>query len=130
MHQKDFKGWSDKKEIIHERSYPTFFQERGIWWCALGCNIGSEEDGKHENFERPVLVFRKFGKDMLWAIPLTTQKPREGSGKEYHFLCGGIQRTADISQLRLISSKRLLRYMDTISYDDFQEIRKLFRMLA
>ena len=130
MHEKDFKRWSDKKEIIHERSYPAFFQERGIWWCALGCNIGSEEDGKNENFERPVLIFRKFGKDMLWAIPLTTQKPREGSGKEYSFICESMRRTADISQLRLISSKRLLRYIHTISYEDFQIIRKLLIGLA
>jgi hypothetical protein len=129
---KNFDEWNEKKKKTHVKDIPKalHFYEREIWWCALGCNIGSEEDGKHDNFERPMLIFRKFGEDISWAIPLTTQSARYGSGKEYTFTCNGITRTADMAQMRPVSSKRLIRYVDTISYEDFQTIRKIFISLA
>ena len=127
---KDFDNWIIKKKHINARSEQPFFREREIWWCSLGCNIGSEEDGKNTEFERPVVVFRMFGKDILWIIPLTTQLGRPDSRLTYTFVCGGLWQTADISQIRLVSSKRLLRYMELISFEDFQVIRNRLRDLV
>ncbi len=127
---KDFDNWIIKKKSINARSEQPFFREREIWWCSLGCNIGSEEDGKNTEFERPVVVFRMFGKDILWIIPLTTQLGRPDSRLTYTFVCGGLWQTADISQIRLVSSKRLLRYMELISFEDFQVIRNRLRDLV
>lgn len=127
---KDFDNWILKKKSINSRSEQPFFREREIWWCSLGCNIGSEEDGKNAEFERPVVVFRIFGKDILWIIPITTQLDRTDSRLTYTFVCGGIKQTADISQIRLVSSKRLLRYMELISFEDFQIIRNRLRDLV
>jgi mRNA-degrading endonuclease toxin of MazEF toxin-antitoxin module len=122
----EFDIWNKKKKEI-EHKIPVadlFCSERQIWWCSLGKNIGSEENGKHELFERPVIIFRKFGKRMMWVIPLTTQEKNSKSGGYYTFELNGIIRAAHITQTRPISIKRLIRYVDTISYEDFQSIRK------
>ncbi len=73
---KDFEKWNLLQKQI-ETNLPPFFHEREIWWCSLGANIGVEEDGKNELFERPVLILRKFNKEMCWGLPLTTRK-KEG----------------------------------------------------
>lgn len=125
IYKKNFKKWSLRKEIIDQRSQTTICRERDIWWCSLGCNIGSEEDGKHENFERPVLIFRKFGDTVFWGIPLSTRMINGNSNFEYSLTANGISQVADLPQLRLMSNKRLLRYVGVVSYDDFQAIRKL-----
>lgn len=127
----EFDLWNIKKQRIDGKisSIGFHYYEREIWWCAMGKNIGSEENGKNENFERPVIIFRIFGPDTLWAIPLTTRIMAKKSRKEYEIICNGITRTADLAQLRLISTKRLLRYADTVSYTDFQIIRKYLKEL-
>jgi hypothetical protein len=62
--KKDFDGWIKKKKSLHESSKEkaAYFYEREIWWCSIGINIGFEQDGKNEHFERPVLVLRKFNR--------------------------------------------------------------------
>ena len=63
--EKDFQKWHSEKEKLHARSNAPFFHEREIWWCSLGLNVGFEQDGKNDNFERPVLVLRRFNRDVL-----------------------------------------------------------------
>ena len=127
----EFDLWNIRKKNIDKKLIPTnfHFYEREIWWCNVGKNIGSEQNGKQRNFERPVLVFRIFSDDTLWIIPLTTRPSIIESRKEHDFLCNGAIQTADLAQLRLISSKRLSRYYGTMSYEDFQTIRKYLRDL-
>lgn len=56
---KDFDKWSRNKKLLEEHAYAQLsFHEREIWWCSLGLNLGDEQDGKHQDFERPVLVLR------------------------------------------------------------------------
>src|SRR3989344_1655211 len=69
--KKDFKKWHNKKALINERENRPGFHEREIWWCAIGVNVGFEQDGGGEDFLRPVIVFRKFNNEILWGIPLT-----------------------------------------------------------
>ena len=56
--KKDFRRWHDKKEIINRIPKLPFFHEREIWFCHLGVNVGFEEDGRGEDFLRPVVVVR------------------------------------------------------------------------
>jgi len=119
--EKDFQKWHNKKKEIHESDDVPYFYEREIWWCSLGVNIGYEQDGKHENFERPVLILKKFNQYVLWIIPLTS---KQKSGKYYYsFEFGKEPSVAILSQLRLISSKRLLRKIGMIPEDDFAKIK-------
>jgi mRNA interferase MazF len=116
--KKDFEVWNKKKKIIHERENVPFFHEREIWWCSLGLNVGYEQDGG-EKFERPVLVIKKFNRDVFWALPLTTSDKRN----QYYFPIGGQEGSAVIlSQLRLVSSKRLERLMYKLPKNQFKKI--------
>lgn len=43
--KKDFDEWNAKKKEIHKGGEAPFYNEREIWWCALGANVGFEQDG-------------------------------------------------------------------------------------
>jgi mRNA interferase MazF len=54
--KKDFKKWHDKKSRINKIEPRPFFHEREIWYCALGVNVGFEQDGSGQDFIRPVII--------------------------------------------------------------------------
>lgn len=122
-------NWTKLKLKIHNKldDNIVFFQEREIWWVSLGINIGSEQNGKHGNFERPVLVLKKFNKYTLWIIPITSKY----KSQKYYFnlFLDGILYCFNLSQLRLISSKRLLRKMAVLPEDKFKKIQELIKEL-
>jgi mRNA interferase MazF len=131
---KKFDEWNTLKKSLEydERHNPNYFHEREIWWASLGLNIGHEEDGKNINYERPVLVIRKFNKKALWIVPPTSKEKIDKT--HYHQLVERIDTQKDsvviLSQLKLVSSKRLLRKLGYISQHDFEQIiskiKKLF----
>ena len=55
-----------------KRKFPTI-RQREIWWCSISINIGVEEDGKNNLYERPILVVRKFNRRHFMGVPLTTK---------------------------------------------------------
>lgn len=120
MH-KGYRSWHIEKEKLNnqEKDIP-FFEEREIWWCSLGINIGQGQDGKNENFERPVLVLKKFNRYVLWVLPMSSTLK---SGPYYFTIQSkDTQNSVLLSQLRLISSKRLLRKIYTVSSEEFSEV--------
>ena len=48
------------------------FKEREIFWLRLGQNIGNEEFGKGNEFQRPVLIIKKLTKNIFIGVPLIT----------------------------------------------------------
>lgn len=73
LHTKDFIGWSNLKEKLdHAVSQPTI-SEREIWWCSIGVNIGDEEDGKKNLYNRPILIVKKFNARLFWGVALGTK---------------------------------------------------------
>ena len=112
---KDFDSWNKEKKQVNnsELGYDVFYHSREVWWCAVGVNVGVEADGKHHNFERPVLIVRKFNKDMFWGVPLTT-KERDGHFYQKLTHDGGVSWAA-LSQIKTFSTKRLLRKIGRIS---------------
>lgn len=107
--QKDFDRWNDAKKRIDRIRFADYVHARDVWWCSLGVNVGSEQDGGKDNFERPVLVLRKFNKETVLIVPLTGSPKRT----PYHVIVrhAGIDYAAVISQLRLVSTKRLTRLL-------------------
>ena len=94
----------------------------------LGVNIGYEQDGKGDDFMRPIIVLKQFNKEVFWALPLTTQ-PKVG---KYYFpvdLGDGRARQAILSQLRLVDAKRLKKKLGVLSEQQFQELRKAITAL-
>lgn len=120
---KDFKRWHNKKKDIHKDGQRVFSHEREIWWCSLGLNIGFEQDGNGPEFQRPVIVLRKFNNEVCWVLPITT-KPKTG---KYYFpvdLGDNIERRVILSQLRLIDSKRFLDKITTLPEEQFENLEK------
>ena len=78
MKIKDFDQWNAKKKLFDKKqlSKKLYFHEREIWWCSVGVNIGVEMDGKNHDFERPILIVKKFNGMMFWGVPLTS-KPKK-----------------------------------------------------
>mgnify|MGYP001574874896 CR=1 FL=1 len=119
--EKDFDGWNIKKKLINSliKTKDLYFHEREIWWCSLGVNIGYEQDGKNENFERPVLILKKFNSDTALIVPLTSSFKEN----KYHYKLSTEESSLVIlSQIRLISSKRMLRKVEMINEEEFLEI--------
>ena len=122
-----FVEWTKIKIKIHLTNRIIYFREKEIWWASLGANIGFEQDGKHSNFERPVLVLKKFNWSVLWILPITSKI----KDNKYYYQYEYDQRKYSIilSQLRLISSKRLMRKIRTMPTCDFNQIKELIRNL-
>jgi mRNA interferase MazF len=122
-YSKNFDDWNNVKKVL-EKDIENFLEvkERELWWCSLGINLGDEEDGKHDNFERPVLIIKKFNNRIIWVLPLSTQS----GNLKYYFSVNykNIKSYVILSQLRLISVKRLKRMLGKLSPKQFKEIKK------
>lgn len=116
-----FLDWTKRKIRIQASTRAIYFYEREIWWVSLGENIGSEEDGKHAQFERPVLVLKRVSADLLFVIPISTVI--KGGSWYVTFDFHGGQRSALLVQTRSISSQRLIRKMGTIEKTVFRVIQ-------
>lgn len=120
---KDFDRWNTRKKRLHKNDFTRYVHEREVWWCALGVNVGVEADGKHDNFERPALVLRKFNRDAVLIVPLTSHaKPNP---YQWPFTHNGKLFAAVFSQIRLISTKRLLRKMYRMDRRIFEEVKRI-----
>ena len=121
-----FIEWTKLKIRIQiSEEEPVYFREKEIWWASLGVNIGYEQDGKNRNFERPVLVLKKFNKDILLALPITSKNK---TGKYYYqFKYDGVKYSIILSQIRLISSKRLLRKLRVFPDVEFEKVREFVK---
>ncbi len=125
--QKDFFIWHGIKSSIQDRRDHVWYRAQEVWWCSFGVNVGREQDGKGEKFYRPVLVFRKFKTQMFWAIPITSHQK---IGIFYHqFVLHNIRETAILSQLRILSEKRLVRRLGKISDREFLRLNIAFLSL-
>lgn len=120
---KNFDEWNSKKKEIHKDGKAPFYNEREIWWCALGANVGFEQDGTGKNFDRPIAVIRGFSKNIFLGLALTGKK-REGKFYLYLGKIEGRDSSAILSQLRLIDSKRLIRKIGTLGETEFNGLRE------
>lgn len=122
---KDFDSWNKKKKRLDEsKSAPPLVSEGDFWWCSIGENVGVEIGGKSENFTRPVVILKKFGRLGFLAVPTTT---KERVGTWYvSFKHGGIGETAMLSQTRLLSYKRLDRKMGELAETDFHNVKQAY----
>lgn len=123
---KDFKQWNDLKvNINNSLNKRLFFSEREIWFCSVGENIGFEQDGKGENFLRPVLIIKKFNKEVFWGVPLTSNLKQN----KYYFQIKIRNKLNSIilSQIRLIDGKRLKYRIGILENNIFTEIKKCLR---
>jgi len=106
----------------------VFFHGREVWFVRLGKNVGREQNGGGKNFQRPVIVLRKFDSETFLAVPLTSKMKR---GRFYFlFEFNGKPAVALLSQIRVLDKKRIQRKIGEISKKDALKLeRKLIRLI-
>ena len=117
---KKFDEWNIRKKLIDTSEALADFHEREIWWCSIGVNVGSEQNSQASDFSRPVLVVKKFTRDVFWGIPITTKV--KNLNFRIRFQLNGIENDLLVLQLRIYDRKRLIRKIGIISKDDFTRI--------
>ena len=123
-----FLDWTKKKICHHvnESKNKLYFRKREVWWTVLGKNIGFEMNGKHEYFSRPVLIIKKYSKDMCFVLPLTTQIKSDSPSYQYKFYLNKKLNAVNLSQGRTISSKRLMQKEGAVDEKLFEDIIEKF----
>ncbi len=117
---KDFDTWNNLKKNIDLISTTVFCNKRDVWWTSLGLNVGVEIDGKGTNFERPFLIIKKINKHSVLGIPLLSNKPKFVNA--ISVIAGTKESFVVFNQIKVLSTKRLLRKIGTVSEDDFKRI--------
>src|SRR3989344_1513914 len=119
--KKDFDGWNAGKKMLDAHAGGTDCHEREIWWCSIGVNIGSEQHSQTDDFSRPVVVIRRFTRDIFWGVPLTT-KIKEHIPFRIMFMMGDQANDALILQMRAYDRRRLVRKIGMVSEEIFETI--------
>lgn len=127
--KKDFKKWHGQKQDIENDRPRVFFSEREIWFCYLGENVGYEQDGRGEEFLRPVVVLKKFNNEVLWVIPLTKTQKKSKYYFSFVFNTEKDMSVAILSQIRLVDAKRLKYKIGDIKISDFETLKNKIRQL-
>lgn len=125
---KNFSEWNLLKQAIQDTPMYPIFRAGEIWWGSIGLNIGSEEDGKNALFERPILILRKYSRELFLGVPLTS-KVKEGKNF-YRVSVAGTTRSLILSQSRSMSAKRLQRKLYHLSDPIFEDIGRAFMALT
>lgn len=119
---KNFDEWNVVKKTLDDKHRTPTFKQREVWWCSVGLNVGHEENGKNEFFNRPVLVVRKFNNQIFLGVPLSTKIK---DNKFYHPIhLKGKSGSVLLSQIRVWDSKRLTHKVGDITQDQFDLVRR------
>ena len=122
--QKDFDAWNEnKKRIDAKEEERLFFKQGEVWWVAFGLNVGFEMNGRGAEYTRPAIILKKYNQYSFLALPLSTSK----IVNEYRIpvgLIAGKDAVANLSQMRNIDSKRLVKKICFIDRVLFEGIKK------
>jgi mRNA interferase MazF len=124
---KKFNEWNEVKKEIDLCEKSIIFKERDIFWVSIGENIGYEQNGKGEIFSRPVVIVKRFSRNMFFGIPLSTQL-KEGNFF-FEFELSGVKSNALVVQGRLFDAKRLENKIGMMNKNDFDKLRVRVREL-
>lgn len=123
MDQEYIDWQTHKYALITKTTPPPKFNERDIWWCSIGINVGYEINGKNDPVERPVLIVKKFNADMFFGLPLTTQQKDYNS--RYPTIVDGVSSDMVLDQAKTLSAQRLNRKVRRIGYKEFDNVRRM-----
>jgi len=127
-YKKRLDEWALVKARLENRNHkPPFFKEGKIWWCHIGENLGVETSGKHEEFTRPVFIFKKYDRYSFLGFPLTT-KQKIGS---WYVPIGfnGLSQTIIVSQGKSMDYRRLKERIGELDSDEQAGVTGAYRKL-
>ena len=117
--------WNSIKKETNNNKRKLGIKPRDIFWAKIGQNVGFEQNGKGDNFARPVIIVRKLTSELFLGIPLTSTI-KEGDyfhSFQYNNHSNGlVQNSALILQIRVFSIRRLMNRTGIINQKDFDEI--------
>lgn len=124
-----FQEWCAQKVALHFLPHRPQFRQGEVWWCKIGMNIGDEIYGKGSHFQRPVLILKKYTKNIFLAIPFSTV---EHKGTWYvETELGGMRRWAILNQARTMDALRLVDPVGEFDAAMLARIRaKFFKLIA
>lgn len=122
---KNFDSWNVLKKQVNEIEHDLFAASGEIWWCSLGVNIGSEQDGVGEHFERPVLIIKKVSKNNLLIAPLTT---KDKKSIKFKVELSKIRGYVLLDQIKVIDKKRLKRSIEKLPKDEFLKLIEVLKL--
>lgn len=147
---KDFDKWNDYKKSLENKTsdlkkinytktlpitiYISYnYREGEVWYASVGINLGTEICGKNENFSRPVLILKKFGKNFI-CLPLTSVKPKNVNFYEDISYFDQFKEIYTESYVLLTIPKsfdiiRLVRRIRRLKDFKFEEIKNRFKSL-
>lgn len=125
---KNFDKWNEVKKRTEQKEDTAYFREREIYWANIGENIGYEQNGKGEDFMRPLLVFRKYSNKLFCGIPLSTTI-REGSFFFNFQFLEERESSALLVQAKTFDVKRLDRKIGMIGKDDLKRLEQKMKEL-
>jgi mRNA-degrading endonuclease toxin of MazEF toxin-antitoxin module len=107
--------------VSNQRKYRNIKRWQ-IWWCRLGENVGHEQCGKGDEFLRPVVIIKKFNRNLFYGVP-TSSKYK--NNKYYFDLKLKKNNTfALLSQMRAIDARRLKYKMARLPDADLIILKK------
>lgn len=124
---KKFNDWNAVKQKLDKNYKNIIPKEREIYWASIGENIGFEQNGKSELFSRPILILKRFSKNMFFGIPLSTQIKEGSFFFEFELL--EKKSNALLVQGRLFDTKRLENRIGMMSKNDFINLKIKLRNL-
>ena len=122
MYIKNFDSWNQVKKKIQSENRKIYIRSGEIRWCLMGVNLGSEIDGKGNSYTRPVLILHVIGSRLALVIPMST-KVKSLPGY-YGFKFHDKKRSLCLHQMRVVSSKRLLKRKGKITKKRLSEVKK------
>jgi dTDP-4-dehydrorhamnose reductase len=120
---KEFDLWNENKKDISFNKTVIKFQQKHIIYMKIGCNVGFEEDGKGEDFLRPVLVYKKFNNRVFLGIPLTSKEKNDKFHFEFKYKKSK-KSYAILSQIRLFDIQRAKYYDGKMLDKYFHELQE------
>jgi mRNA-degrading endonuclease toxin of MazEF toxin-antitoxin module len=120
----EFDKWNEIKKDINKKDIIRSFEERQIIYLKVGKNIGFEQDGKGDEFLRPVLIYKKFNNNQFIAFAMTSQNPNPKNAKYYYQIKD--KSYVILSQIKTYSAKRISHIIGKISKNKMKEIHRQF----
>ena len=119
--------WNNKKKNLDNKTAQNIFCKTGdIWWCSIGKNIGTEQNGNGHNYSRPVLILKVFNKNMFFGIPITSSDLKNTKKRLIKYYSpikiNNSNSFVILTQLRLFDTKRLLRKISKVDKDSLKDI--------
>ena len=121
--QEKYSKWNALKQELNKEKEIPYFREWQAWFINMWLNIWFEQNWKKDDFKRPVLIVKKFNKDMFIWIALTKTIKK---WKFYYELdiVKEFKSYAILSQIKMYSSNRLISHIWWVDLITLKDIKK------